>query len=44
MGDRDRIIAASYGARPQITSAGFNLNSAVKQDENGADTAKHKGF
>jgi hypothetical protein len=22
----------------------FNLNSAVKEDENGADTRKHKGF
>ncbi len=22
----------------------FNLNSAVKKDENGADTRKHKGF
>jgi hypothetical protein len=25
-------------------SEGLNLNSAVKEDENGADTRKHKGF
>jgi hypothetical protein len=27
-----------------LTVPGFNLNSAVKEDENGAGTRKHEGF
>jgi hypothetical protein len=30
--------------RPATAEFRFILNSAVKEDENGADTRKHKGF
>jgi hypothetical protein len=50
------IISAAYAAvktpwvlhpkelKKSITRAGFNLDSAVKEDENSAGTQKHKVF
>jgi hypothetical protein len=32
------VVVSPFGA------AVFNLNSAVKEDENGADAQKHEGF
>ena len=42
-----RIVGDSNAARKELRPfehRKFNLNSAVKEDENGADTRKHKGF
>jgi hypothetical protein len=39
----EELLLTALHLKPALPYA-FILNSAVKEDENGADTRKHKGF